>query len=273
MRSSEWVLVGGLLVAFVPALLSLSAVWSSVDYYSHGFLVPVVAFWIARQQAGRAALRSGAGTPLGLAVLVVALGLYAVGLTGGSASLQGLAFIGALAGLVLHLRGPDALRALAFPIAFLGFMIPLPGDWITPFIVKLQLIVSSGAVDFLHLFDVAVARQGNVLLLPGGETLFVDEACSGITSIVTLTPLAVVLAYYTGRGVWRRVALVAAVLPVAMLWNLVRVVATVVAARSYGAEVATGSALHESAGLVTFVAACLVLIGLSSLLRRGPQAA
>jgi exosortase/archaeosortase family protein len=98
----------------------------------------------------------------------------------------------------------------------------------------------------------------------------VEEACSGITSIVALTPLAVMLAYYTQRTPWRRLALVAAVAPAAMGANLLRVVFTVIVAQSLGAERATNSALHEAAGLLTFVLACLALIGLGALLR-GPR--
>lgn len=266
MRASEWALVAALAVALAPALAALASIWSSVDYYSHGFLVPFVAWWIARPRLGRAAVVGGTRYAPGLLVLVGALALYLLGLAGSAVPPQGLAIVVAVAGLVLYLRGPHALRALTFPIVFLVFMVPLPDAWIAPRIVDLQLVVSAAAVDLLHAFGFTVARNGNVLMLAGGEELFVDEACSGITSIITLMPLGVVLAYYTGRGLWRRALLVAAVIPIAMFWNLVRVVVTVLAADAYGAEVATGSVLHEFAGLLTFIAACLVLIGVGSLL-------
>jgi exosortase/archaeosortase family protein len=53
-----------------------------------------------------------------------------------------------------------------------------------------------------------------------------------------------------------------------MLGNLLRVIVTVLAAQRYGAEAATGSWLHESAGLLTFALACLALIGLGVVMRR-----
>jgi exosortase len=113
-----------------------------------------------------------------------------------------------------------------------------------------------------------VVRSGNVIELPAGDSLFVAEACSGITSLVTLTPLAIVLAYFTENTLARRLTIVFAVVPAAMLGNLLRVIVTVLAAERYGAEAATGNWLHESAGLFTFVLACLALIGLGALMRR-----
>jgi exosortase len=268
MRAKEKLIAAFLALAFAPAVIALARVWSSVDYYSHGFLVPLVAYWIA-QREGKTRLRpSDERASAGAAVIGLALALYAAGLVAGAAGLQGLGLIAAVAGGALYLLGPEGLRALAFPIAFLVFMLPLPSAWLTPVILDLQLLVSSASVAFLHAFGATVAREGNVILLASGDSLFVEEACSGITSIVTLTPLAVMLAYFTQRTPWRRLALVAAVVPAAMVANLLRVVFTVITAQHLGAERATNNALHESAGLLTFTLACLALIGLGALLRR-----
>ena len=271
MTAKEKLIAAFLALAFAPAVISLARIWSSVDYYSHGFLVPLVAYWIARRD-GKTRLRPrDERAPAGGAVIGFALALYAAGLAAGAAGLQGLGLIVAVAGGALYLLGRDGLRALAFPIAFLVFMLPIPNAWLTPLILDLQLLVSSSAVAVLHAFGATVAREGNVVLLAGGDSLFVEEACSGITSIVTLAPLAVVLAYFTQRTLWRRLALVAAAAPAAMVANLLRVVLTVIMAQRLGAERATNNALHESAGLLTFVLACLALIGLGALLR-GPRA-
>jgi exosortase len=129
------------------------------------------------------------------------------------------------------------------------------------------LLVSSTAVDLLGWFGSLVVRSGNVIELPAGDSLFVAEACSGITSLVTLTPLAIVLAYFTENKLARRLTIVFAVVPAAMLANLLRVIVTVLAAERYGAEATTGSWLHELAGLFTFTLACLALIGLGPLMR------
>jgi exosortase len=266
-RTSEWLLGGALLVAFLPALIALIGIWTSVDYYSHGFLVPLVAYWAAASSRERFAL-SAERDRRALVVAIAVVLLYAMGLASGSVSLQGLAFVAAIASGAFYLGGILGLRVLAFPLAFLVFMVPLPPDWLTPLIVELQLLVSSAAVALLNAFGSEVARNGNVIVLPAGDTLFVAEACSGITSLVTLTPLAIVLAYFTEKSLARRVAIVVAVVPAAMLGNLLRVIVTVWGAERYGAEAATHNWLHESAGLITFTLACLALIGLGALMRR-----
>jgi exosortase len=111
----------------------------------------------------------------------------------------------------------------------------------------------------MHAFALPVSRQGNVIFVPDG-TLFVAEACSGITSIVTLMPVATFLGHFTQTRLWPRLALVAAVVPLAMLANLLRVVFTVLASLSMGPQRATASALHESAGALTYVFSCLGLV-------------
>ena len=254
-----------LALALAPGVIDLARIWSSVDYYSHGFLVPLVAFWIARDRFRGVTPERDAR---GLLALAGALFVYAFGLVGGVVELEGLGVVLSVAAAVWTAWGPAALRRLAFPLFFLAFMVPLPPAWLTPRIVDLQLWVSTAAVALLRGTGLGVVREGNVLLLPSGGSLFVEEACSGITSIVTLMPLGVVLAWFTLNRGWQRLALVAAVIPVAMLGNLVRVVATVVAAATWGTERATSGSLHESAGLLTFTLACLLLIGLGSLMRR-----
>lgn len=269
MPGRDWILPAILGLVFLPAVLGLAETWSSVDYYSHGFLVPLVAAWAAlhaRPGWSRLERRPERRAPL---LVGVALGLYFVGLGAGVLALQGVALVGAVAATILHLGGVAWLRALAFPVAYLLFMVPVPPAWITPTIVGLQLVVTRSAVALLHLGGIPVSRDGNVILLPGGESLFVAEACSGITSIVTLTPLAVLLAYFSLCSLPRRLALVALVVPVALVANLARVAGTVWLADSIGAARATGGAFHESAGLLAFLASCLLVIAASAWLRRG----
>jgi exosortase len=193
---------------------------------------------------------------------------YLLGLAAGLLALQGMALVAAVAGLVLYSRGVRWLRALAFPVGFLIFMVPPPSSWIAPLVVRLQLFVSSASIAVLEAFSVQVKREGNVLSLPGGESLFVAEACSGVTSIITLAPLAVLLAHFTLKRWGPKLVLFAAVVPLAMAGNLVRVVATVLGALELGAEHVTEGPLHEAAGLLTYVVACGLMLALGALLQR-----
>lgn len=255
-------------LVLLPGVRALAAVWSRVDYYSHGFMIPFVALWAATAQRhvlpGLPAARDGRG----LSALGGALAVYLLGLATGEVWITGVGTVAVVAAAVLYARGVAWLRTLAFPLVFLLFMVPIPDSWLAPVIVRLQLLVSTVGTWILHAIGQPVFRIGNVLRLPGGEELFVAEACSGITSLITLIPLGVFLAYFTERGLWRRLLLVLTVIPVALAGNLARVLLTVIAANQVGAKAATESSLHDWVGLLTYVVACLVMLGVGSLMRR-----
>ena len=256
-------MLAALVLAFAPSVLAMSEVWAVVDYQAHGYLVPPVALamaWSRREalaRAGRRPMRSG---PLWVSAAALA---YAVGLLADLISLQGLAFPAALAAGVAWRRGRAALGVLAFPIAYLFFMIPVPPQWLAPLVTGLQSFVTTVAITLLHGLAVPALREGNVLVLPEGS-LFVAEACSGITSIVTLLPVAALLVFLAGNSLRQGAWLMLAVFPVAMFWNLVRVLTTVMATRSLGVVKATTGSLHDTAGMLTFVMGCLTLLALSS---------
>ena len=104
--------------------------------------------------------------------------------------------------------------------------------------------------------------------LPGDTSLFVAEACSGITSLITLLPIGVFIAYFTDGVTWRRLAIIATVLPIALAGNLLRVILTVLLAIEVDVDFATEGPLHEWAGVATYVLGCLVLLGVGEALRR-----
>lgn len=114
----------------------------------------------------------------------------------------------------------------------------------------------------------AIFRDGNVLTLPGDLSLFVAEACSGITSLISLLPIGVFIAYFTEGVLWRRLVLVASVVPIALAGNLLRVVLSVLLSINVSVEFATEGPLHEWAGVATYVIGCLCLLGIGVLMRR-----
>jgi exosortase len=265
-RSDEIMLWVAVAIVFVPGAIALAQRWASAEYFQHGFLVPVVALAMAHPR-----IRGLGGSERhlrALAGLALALVVYALGMLTSEAALIGLAIVGAVAALVGYRWGTRGLRRLAFPLAFLLFMVPLPEAVVLPVVTYLQTLASAGAVAVLHAFEVAVQRDGNVMRLPGGEALFVAEACSGITSLLSLIPVGVLLARFTQTGAWQRVALVVAVVPAALFGNMIRVVATVLAADSYGVARATAGPLHESAGLLTSAFAVLLVVALGTALAR-----
>ena len=266
-RMVDWLVFLGLCGVYTPAILAMAEVWNRYDYYSHGYLVPLVAFWAATGQRAVLPTLPLQREPRALVVLGLALLVYLVGIAASIVSLQGVSFVVAIGAVVTFMKGTAWLRALLFPISYLFFMVPIPDPLLAPIITRLQLWVSSAGISVLGFFRVPVFRDGNVFELPGGEELFVAEACSGITSVVTLVPLAVFLAYFTEHVAWRRAVLVLAVFPLAFAGNLLRVVFTVLAAGRWGVDFAARGAAHEWAGILTYVLGCLALLAVRAGMR------
>src|ERR1700732_2118398 len=105
--------------------------------------------------------------------------------------------------MVLFLFGWEDLMVLAFPLAFLVLMVPLPAIIFNQIAFPLQLLASRFGEAAMGVADVPVLREGNVLIL-ANTTLEVAEACSGIRSLVSLITLAIVFGYFSDRRLWVR---------------------------------------------------------------------
>jgi exosortase len=270
-RRPELALVGGVFLSAalvaLPAASSLAFSFERVDLYAHAYLMPVVALYLTylERDALRAALRRleppRLGPLLALAVTCFELAMvlgdvrFAAGL--GIPVLLGAAAYGA--------GGLPLLRPLRLPLVFLLLMAPLPGFIVDDLLAGLKRLVTRVAVEILYQTGQPIYADGNRIEIPG-HVLFVADACSGLTSIVTLLPVACVVAYFLSRGVWRRVLVVASVIPLAMLANIVRVVATVKLVASIGPAAAQGL-LHESFGLATYAVGTALLVAVARLLR------
>jgi len=263
----ELILAVLILFAYAPALLAIGKLSLAMDYYSHALLVPVVSLWLAARIPRRRWPISEQHDGRGLVLVASASLLYLLGIYFASTPLQGLAFVVTVAGALCYARGLSALRVLAFPVAFLLFMIPLPVEWVRPLIFKLQLWVSSGAENVLQAAGHTLLREGNVLTLPGGGRLFVAEACSGITSLFTMIPLGLLVAYLMESTWLRRLPIVVAVVPLALLENLLRVVTIVLLGERYGVPYVSAAHFHETLGALSYILTLGLLIGLAKLIR------
>jgi exosortase len=243
---------------FGGILSSLARQWASDDNYSHGFFVVPLALFFAWER--RHALTNAPHRPsaLGLILIVGSLLVLLAGLLGAELFLTRVSFVGVLAGITLFVWGRDHFRILAFPIAFLLLMIPLPAIIFNQLAFPLQLLASRAGEAVIGLAGIPVLREGNVLQLPT-RTLEIVEACSGIRSLVSLITLAVVLGYFTERRVGGRVLIALAAIPIAILANAARVAGTGLASELISPAAADGF-FHTFSGWLMFVFAFVGLL-------------
>jgi exosortase len=250
-----------------PALQGLSFLWSGSRFYGHAWALPVAAAWVAwtRRAALGRALREPHPPAAGSLLVFAVAAAYVLAVVGDVGFAAGLGIPLLLGATAWALGGMPLLRPLLLPLAFLALMVPPPRFVQFELLFRLKLFVTEVAISLLHAFGVTVVAEGNQVLLPE-HTLFVADACSGLTSIVTLLPLSCVVATFLSRGVWRRVLVVLSVFPLAIGANVLRVVATVLLVSYLGEEAAQGL-LHESFGLATFTLGTLAVIGVARVLR------
>jgi exosortase len=175
------------------------------------------------------------------------------------------AFLVSLIGAVLFLGGTRTLKILAFPLFLLIFMFPLPAIIYARITLPLQLFASSVAETILGLFNIPVLRDGNVLEL-ASQRLSVVEACSGIRSLLSLTFLSLIYAYFFDKKVWMRAALLIGTIPIAIAANAARVTVTGLISE-YRVDLARG-VFHTMEGWVTFLVDLVFLVLLHQLINR-----
>lgn len=251
----------------VPALTLLWISWSVNGYYGHAYAIPAVSLWLAfeRREQLSSAFRTLDPPAFGAGVLFAAGSFEALMVVGDVGFAAGVGFPVLLAATAYAVGGQRLLRPLGLPLGFLLLAVPPPRFLTYELLFRLKLFVTQSAVRLLHLSGHTVASNGNEILVPSG-TLFVADACSGLTSIITMLPLSVIIAFFLSHGTWRRLSIVGAVIPVAILGNLIRVAVTVSMVSSHGIDWAQG-VLHESFGLITYTGGTLLLIGLARVLR------
>ncbi|HID34111.1 MAG TPA: exosortase/archaeosortase family protein, partial [Anaerolineae bacterium] len=159
--------------------------------------------------------------------------------------------------------GWSGLKKLAFPLAFLIFMIPFP--FIEASSLPLSLFTGQLATRLMQMMGMEVTVQGAAVSLPNAN-LVVGAQCSGVRSIISLAALAAVYAYMV-EGSWpRKTLLFLAVIPIAVLGNIFRVSSLLWVANRWGAD-AGFTYYHEYSGFAIFAFAFILLILTARLFR------
>jgi len=260
-------LVAVLVALYAPVLRILVEQWYQDPDYSHGFLVPLLSAYLIWQRRDK--LRQVPRHPSfwGVVIVLMAIGLLLLGSLGAELFLARFSLLCTICGLIVYFCGVAMLRAVAFPMAFLLFAIPLPVLVYNEIVFPLQFIASRFAtwtLETLNLFP--IMREGNVLVLPG-MSLEVVEACSGIRSLMSLLALAAGFGYVVERSTLARWILVLAMVPLAIISNGTRVMLTAIMATYMGPKAAEGF-MHEFSGWVIFVVATALFLGFYGLMTK-----
>src|SRR5215813_11016731 len=193
----------GVVLVYWQVLRKLVFDWAHDDNYSHGFFIVPIALYFVWERRGKLRAVAPRPTSFGLLVFFGGIAVLLAGLLGSELFLSRVSLIGVIAGIILFQFGWAHLRALAFPLAFLLLMIPLPAIIFNQIAFPLQLLASRFGEAALGLAGVPVLREGNIITLSNTQ-LEVAEACSGIRSLISLLTLAIIFGYFMDRRAWVR---------------------------------------------------------------------
>jgi exosortase len=241
----------------VPIVTHLVAQWWHDPNFSHGFFVPLFAGFVVWQERDRLLRIPLKPAWSGSLIVAFALCVLIVGQLGAELFLARISLLFLAAGLIVLFMGWKFLRALAFPLAFLLLMIPIPTIIFNQITFPLQLLASRVAAAILPLFSVPILREGNVIILPS-MALEVAEACSGIRSLMSLVTLAVIYGYLAEKRLAIRWILALGAIPISVAANSVRIIGTGLLVQYWDPDKAQGF-FHLFSGWLIFVVSLVML--------------
>jgi exosortase D (VPLPA-CTERM-specific) len=263
-RVTPW-LVGLLIVAalllvvtFFRGLAAMSERWLALPEYSHGFLLPLVAFFLVWQKYPEVEKTRFQGSWFGVLILLAGITLLMIGELSAIYTISQIAFVVTLVGLTISLTGLSAFKLFWVAAAMLFLMIPIPNFFLEGWSARLQLISSELGVGIMRLFGISVFLEGNVIDL-GRMKLQVVEACDGLRYMFPLVALAIVAAYFFRVSWWKRILIVVASVPTAVIVNSLRV-ALIGIFVEFGSLALAEGFLHEFQGAGFFFLSCALLL-------------
>lgn len=254
----EAILLGGFLALALPTILRLAKLSWSTEAGAHGPIVLATAIWLIWRESNY--LRTGKRQDLwpSALALLCALPMYAIGRITSILMLESLALYAVFLTLTYLRYGSKILRHFWFPLLYLLFLITPPENWLFVGTQPLKMALTKISVELLSAAGLAVGSSGSTIQV-GGYQLLVATACSGLNSLIGISAISSFYVHLR-HGSEPRYAFVLLVLllPLALLTNLLRIMALVLATHWFGSEIVEGLA-HEAAGLGTFALALALL--------------
>lgn len=265
---APWLIVlAGICFLYVPSFVDLiTGLWSTPEQI-HGPIVLGASLWLLYRQWLEMLNRSAgqSGSALGWPILVFGLLLYVLGRSQEILVFEIGSFICVLAAVALILRGPAALKVQWFALFFMLFMVPLPGVVVDALTMPMKLAVSTVAENVLYRAGYPIARTG-VILQIGQYKLLVADACAGLHTLFTLEALGwLYLKLTNSESALRNTLLAILIVPISLAANVIRVMALTLI--TYHVGDAAGQLQHRFAGMVLFLSALVIIIGVDTVLR------
>lgn len=211
------------------------AIWWRSETFTHAFLVPPIAAWLAWRR--RAALRGLAARQMPWMLLPIALAamLWLLAELASVAAASQAMLVALIVLSVPALFGWATARVLAFPLGFLFFAVPV-GEFLVPTLIN---HTADFTVAALRATGVPVYREGNDFVIPSGSWSVV-EACSGVRYLIASLMVGTLYAYLNYQRLSKRLAFVAVAIVMPIVANWLRAYMIVMIGHLSGNKLAVG---------------------------------
>jgi exosortase A len=228
--------VVALLVAmYYDTAASIVAIWYRSETFTHGFLVLPAVLWLIWRRRDHVAQLTPRPDYAGL-VLLAGLGFgWLLAELAGVQVIQQLAMVAMIPAAVVTVMGRRVAWALAFPLGFLFFGVPIGEGLIPP----LMNFTADFTVAMLQLVGIPVYREGTFFTIPSGNWSVV-EGCSGLRYVIASVTAGCLYAYLNYQSFGRRALFVAASIAVPVIANGLRAFMIVMIAHLSDMKLALG---------------------------------
>ena len=266
-----------LLAAFAEPLLALINYAAGSQLYSYILLVPFVSAYLLYLRRDQLPKTLVTDLPLAVVSLAASLGVLVLiywldfvrqrPSDNDRLALLTLSFLCCLATGGFFFFGRGWMRAAAFPLAYLIFIVPMP-DAMADALETASKYASAEVANLLfHLSSTPFLRAGLIFQLPN-ITIEVAQECSGIRSSWVLLMTSILAANLFLKTPWRRLALVAFVIPLAILRNGFRILVIGLLCVNAGPQM-IHSLIHRRGGPLFFMLSLIPFFLVLWWLRKG----
>jgi len=211
------------------------SIWYRSETFTHGFVIlPIVLWLVWRKRAQLATLRPRANMYLLVLLAGIAL-MWLLGDLVAVNSVTQLALVAMLVVAVPAVLGLPIALAIAFPLAFMFFAVPI-GEFLMP---RLMDWTAEFTILALRASGVPVFREGLNFVIPSGNWSVV-EACSGVRYLIASLTVGTLYAYLNYQSTSRRLLFVGVAILVPIVANWMRAYMIVMLGHVSGNTIAVG---------------------------------
>lgn len=268
-------------ILFFKTLKQIVDICMTQDDYSHGILLPFIALyslWLKRKRikelftAPQLDRSFNQEAPLSIyfsyALLVFGVLIYFLGAASGMLHASWMAFFPISIAVIRLTLGRELSAIFLFPILLQLMAKPLPDSVVLRIFWPLQVLAARISTFVLEVLGVPVYLVGNIIEIPQMR-LLVEEACSGMRSVISLITVALIVGHLFNMTTLARVILLSCSVGIAIFFNVLRVAMTGILAHFYDPAAASGF-FHEFSGMIVFVLGLGLVYWVSSKLS-GPR--